>query len=282
MFDMAQREMLAALAREHDLEPALVMAIIAVESGGRIFAVVDGHEEPLIRFEGHYFYRLLGHEKRNRAVVAGLAHQRAGRVANPSSQAGRWKMLRRAQGIDRPAALQSTSWGVGQVMGAHWQWLGYASIDHMVGRARQGLDGQAELMLRFIERAGLIAPLQRRDWRGFARVYNGPAFARHGYDRKLARAHDHFGETGDGPAAPSMQRHETLLLRLGDRGEAVRALQLQLRRHGHAIAADGDFGPLTGAALKSFQAAAGLVVDGIAGPASFTALERPPKSISAG
>jgi peptidoglycan hydrolase-like protein with peptidoglycan-binding domain len=60
---------------------------------------------------------------------------------------------------------------------------------------------------------------------------------------------------------------EVKLLRMGDRGAAVRALQKRLR-----ISADGVFGRGTRRALKRFQRRRGLHADGIAGPATLRAL----------
>ncbi|WP_075997401.1 N-acetylmuramidase domain-containing protein [Salaquimonas pukyongi] len=276
MLEAETRTELSRIAKAANHDPAALMAVVDVESGGRVFARVEGRAEPLIRFEGHYFYRLLARQKRNQAVVNGLAHHKAGRVRNPRSQRGRWKLLKRACGLDRDAALQSVSWGVGQVMGAHWRWLDYASIDALVFRARSGLEGQVELMLRFIEKAGLADELVQQNWRAFARGYNGPAYARHGYDRKLENAYSKY-RAMCGPALrkdPS-KRHQPLLLRFGDRGALVAGLQGQLNRHGFALFVDGDFGSLTRAALKAFQARNGLAADGIAGPKTFIVLERP-------
>ena len=44
-------------------------------------------------------------------------------------------------------------------------------------------------------------------------------------------------------------------LRIGDHGPAVRTLQLALRAWGLEIAVDGDFGPQTRDAVKTFQSA---------------------------
>jgi murein DD-endopeptidase MepM/ murein hydrolase activator NlpD len=69
------------------------------------------------------------------------------------------------------------------------------------------------------------------------------------------------------------------VMREGQRGWDVAALQYLLRRHGHSSSAvDGVFGPATHAALTSFQRAAGLAVDGLAGPAAVSALRRGPGS----
>jgi murein DD-endopeptidase MepM/ murein hydrolase activator NlpD len=62
----------------------------------------------------------------------------------------------------------------------------------------------------------------------------------------------------------------------GQRGWDVAALQYLLARRGHSPGpVDGAFGPGTAAAVRSFQSAAGLAVDGVAGPATIGALRRP-------
>lgn len=64
-------------------------------------------------------------------------------------------------------------------------------------------------------------------------------------------------------------------LRLGSRGEDVRQLQAELRAAGHELAQDGLFGPRTLGAVRSFQRARGLVVDGVVGPKTRAELARP-------
>ena len=262
-------EAVAHVARECGLEKAGLLAVIQVESGGRLTASIGGREEPLIRFEGHYFHRLLPAIKRNRAVVAGLANARAGAVRNPRSQARRWALLGRACEIDRPAALSSTSWGVGQVMGAHWRWLGYASIDALVAETRADIEGQIRLMARYIVKARLGQYLADHDWAGFARAYNGPGYRRNRYDRKLAQAHATITGRRERP-----RRNAMALLALGSAGPAVEALQRNLRALGYPLIADGDFGPATAAAVRSFQRSVRLSADGIAGPKTLLAIDR--------
>ena len=55
-------------------------------------------------------------------------------------------------------------------------------------------------------------------------------------------------------------------------GPPIEALQHLLRHHGAGIAADGEFGPQTDAAVRAFQQSHGLVVDGKAGPKTFAAI----------
>ena len=153
-------------------------------------------------------------------------------------------------------------------MGAHWAWLGYASVDALVTQARSGAIGQLRLMALYIDKAGLTDALRKRDWATFARGYNGPAFASNNYDGKLARAYARHG--GDGSIAPA-PTPTTGLLRRGSRGEAVRVLQTALIATGYVLVSDGIFGPATEQAVRAFQKRNRLVVDGIVGPATMAA-----------
>lgn len=247
------------------LEAAALLAIAEVESGGRAFALVDGRREPLIRFEGHYFDRLLDDADRMLARAKGLASPTPGAVANPASQAGRWRLLDEAMRVDRAAALQSVSWGVGQVMGAHWRALGYGSIEALVAEARAGVGGQIRLMLRFVEINGLAKTIKAHNWAAFARAYNGAGYRVHRYDSRIAAAYARHARGGArADQGPSLRR--------GDSGEEVRDLQRMLTAAGHPLTPDGRYGPATARAVERFQAERGLAADGVAGPATREAL----------
>ncbi len=259
----------AVVAAETEIEMEALLAVVEVESGGQTHAIVGSRREPLIRFEGHYFHKLLPAAKRHIAIVEGLAHPVAGRVRNSLRQIDRWAMLERACAIDKQAALSSVSWGVGQVMGAHWRWLGYASADHLAQEARSGTEGQVRLFARFITRAGLAKKLAAHDWAGFARAYNGPAYKQNRYDAKMAKAYARIaGEQA------RLSRHQPSTLSLGASGKAVEELQYNLRQLGYPLIADGDFGPATHAALVAFQRSAGIETDGIYGAVCLEALMR--------
>lgn len=272
MFEKNLRQEITQIADENGIEPAALLAVVEVESNGRVSAKVNGRAEPLIRFEGHYFYRLLSQSKRNIAVTKGLAHRSVGKVKNPLTQKGRWALLKKCEALDRGAALQSVSWGVGQVMGSHWHWLDYASIDDLVFKARSGLQGQVELMVRYIKKAGLFHALHECDWRSFARGYNGPIYAKYKYHTKLASAYLKYA--GEKHRYDNALGNEPLMLRFGSQGSMVRQLQRALNGYGFTLFEDGDFGPATKAAVIKFQAANRIFVDGIAGPQTFIALQR--------
>ncbi|MES2155551.1 MAG: peptidoglycan-binding protein [bacterium] len=65
------------------------------------------------------------------------------------------------------------------------------------------------------------------------------------------------------------------MLRQGSKGQSVIELQNDLNLAGAQppLAADGDFGPKTLKAVRDFQAGESLVVDGIVGPLTWTALD---------
>lgn len=119
MFDNQTTAALMMMANGLEIDPAALLAIAEVESGGRALFDVNCSREPAIRFEGHYFDRRLSGRLRDYARSNGLSAPVAGQIRNPKSQAARWVLLERAMGLSKKAALESTSWGLGQVMGAH-------------------------------------------------------------------------------------------------------------------------------------------------------------------
>ncbi|MCW4114362.1 N-acetylmuramidase domain-containing protein [Aurantimonas sp. MSK8Z-1] len=250
------------LSEEYGVPAGHVAAIIKVESNG-VVSTPEGL--PLIRWEGHYFYRLLSGSKRDRAVKAGLASPKVGGLKNPRPQDRRYEMLGSARDIDAEAAVSSTSWGLGQFMGAHWQALGYASAEALRLEAMSGLEGQARLMMRYVRAFGLLDELRAGEWSAFARGYNGPGYRKNRYDEKMAAAAAEDGgvvATGDG------------ILRLGSRGARVRELQALLVRAGVSLKIDGDFGPSTKTVVRRLQKARRLAVDGVVGPETMTAFAR--------
>lgn len=265
MFSRQTAAEIEKAAKEFGLEPAALLAIAEIESAGQVFAKVDGRNEPLIRFEGHYFDRRLAGDQQERARTAGLASPNAGDIANPRGQAARWQLLGQAAAIDHRAAYESTSWGLGQVMGAHWQWLGFADVDALVTEARSGAAGQARLMARYLDKAGLTDALNGHDWEAVGHGYNGPGFRKNNYHLKLAEA---YRRQIEGPAPGD------LTMNVGSRGELVTELQEALVALGYPVDTDGVFGPGTGAAVKKFQADHGLAADGIAGERTHAAIRK--------
>ena len=252
MFDAKAIAAIEPIAEKLDVPLAAFLAVIEVESGGRSFSTVDGKSEPLIRFEGHYFDRFLSGDARLLARAEGLANPKAGKVKNPRSQAGRWQLLARAIKINRIAALSSVSWGVGQVMRSHWQWLGYGSADALVREARSGLAGQVSVMARYIDKSGLSYALQQQDWVAFARTYNGPGYRKNRYDEKMAAAYKRFHKERTSDLPKPIEVDETVL-RFGARRTEVEELQRAMTARGYVLVADGLFGLKTDRTIRQFQ-----------------------------
>ncbi|MDN5896283.1 MAG: peptidoglycan-binding protein [Nocardioides sp.] len=77
------------------------------------------------------------------------------------------------------------------------------------------------------------------------------------------------GLVTDGVAGPKTFTKLVPVLKEGADGQAVQALQVQLKKHGHNLLTDGDFGPLTTKSVKAFQKKKGLTVDGVVGPVTW-------------
>lgn len=74
----------------------------------------------------------------------------------------------------RKALLESCSWGLFQLMGFNYAAAGFSSVDQMVTEFQRGETVQVEGILKWIKAVGLLDNLQRKDWIGFTRGYNGP------------------------------------------------------------------------------------------------------------
>jgi hypothetical protein len=255
MFSSAVIAKVKKTATEIDVEAAALLAVGEVESAGNPMWDVAGEKLPPIRFEGHYFHKRLKGDKLAAAVAAGLANPKAGAVKNPGSYGARYALLERAARIDKQAAYESTSWGLGQVMGAHWKKLGYGSVDALVAAAKSGVDGQIAIMAKYILKFGLVDELQTKGWQSFADQYNGPASRKNRYGEKIAAAYKNYVKvlagsvTSDGIPA--------------DGNDTIRHYQRDLKRLGfYKGEVDGVAGARTKAAVKALQKANGLVADG--------------------
>lgn len=179
------------IAKSYGIEFAALKAVIQVEASGQGF-LSDG--KPKILFEPHIFHRLLTNKNyitiRNRAKAENPRICYFSWGAYPYGKVNeQHDRLAIASKYDRDTALESCSWGLGQVMGFHWQVLGYPTLQAFVNAMYRDEAAQVDCMCRFIKVNGLIDELQRKDWVGFARGYNGAGFAKNQYDKKLAAAY---------------------------------------------------------------------------------------------
>lgn len=173
-----------------------VMALNAVESRGEGFAA---NGRPVILFERHVMHARLQANGFSEADADALADTFPAVVnRTPGGYMGgtaEHQRLAAARMVHDVSALESASWGLFQVMGYHWQALGYDSAQDFTERMARHEAEQLDAFVRFIEAdPALHKALKARSWKQFARIYNGPAYARNLYDVKLARAFEQFSD----------------------------------------------------------------------------------------
>lgn len=105
-----------------------------------------------------------------------------------------WERFQKAFALDPHAAQLSASYGKYQTMGFNFALCGFPSVEAMLAAYQTGERAQLEGFVEFIEHNGLADELQRHDWAGFARIYNGANYKINNYDVKLAKAYEKFNQ----------------------------------------------------------------------------------------
>jgi len=186
---------IATQAKTLGIEIAALQAVIEVECKGSGF---NSDGTPVILFERHVFRQRLIANKRDLDLALAirerpdLCNKSVGGYGLYSAQHGR---LNAAAQYHRDSALESASWGLGQVMGYHWKALGYPNLQNFINAMYRDEASQLEAMCRFIKVNNLVNALKNKDWKAFARGYNGAAYAKNSYDIKLANAYKKWGGT---------------------------------------------------------------------------------------
>jgi hypothetical protein len=238
---------LNATAAALNVELPYIWAVLHVEAAGCGFLP---DRRPIIRFERLQFHQLTGgvYDATHPAISSSLSGNAA------ADGAAQYTLLNQALALNPKAALESTSWGLGQILGENYILAGFTDVQSMVAAMIDSEDAQLAAFQSFLQETDLAAPLQSQNWAAFARGYNGVDFKANGYDTKLAAAYQLFS---NGPL-PNLD---------------VRAAQLYLTLKGFSPnGIDGILGPDTIAAISAFQASAGLPSTGSLDPATMTAL----------
>ena len=216
---------------------ASLWSLVTVETQGCGFLI---DRRPKILFERHYFHRL----------TAGKYDSQDPDISQPTpggygpGGAHQYLRLTAALALDEDAALQSASWGLGQIMGANHAKAGYASARAMVDAFVANEDAQLAGMAAFIANSGIAGAVAQQKWADYARLYNGADYAKNTYDTRLAAAHARY-------------------VKLGCPDVDLRAAQVWLNYLGLPTGGiDGIAGQATTAALRSFQKSASLAITG--------------------
>lgn len=178
-------------AKQLNISLAVLEAIISVEANAIGFL---GDGRVTILFERHVMYKQLkkkGYDV-NRLMKdhPNIININAGGYLGRSAEHDR---LNKAKQIDQESAIESTSYGLFQIMGIHWKLLNYQSAEEFERQMSQNEVNQLEAFVRFVTaQPNIHHALQNQDWQRFARLYNGPQYSKNQYDLKLAKAYKSF------------------------------------------------------------------------------------------
>lgn len=186
------------IASKLNVDPAVVLAVAEVESGGR-HDLPDGR--PQILFEAHWFSKLTGHQyDQTHPSISSPTWDRSLYKGGTKE----WDRLNEAIALDADAAMQSASWGLFQIMGFNYKACGFNSVSDFVNFIRGPDDSDMEAFCNFVKaNPKILAAMRAKDWKAFALHYNGPG-AVASYSAKMADAYAKYANLREevGPPLP--------------------------------------------------------------------------------
>lgn len=190
-------------ANELGVEEAQIRAIAEIESKREPF---DAKGRPAILHERHVMFKQLRDSGRQNLALSGsvnhpsVVNRESGDYGKYSYQ---WVKHDIAKGYDETAAYMSCSWGLFQIMGYNYELCGYSDVHSFVRDMYDSVQKQFEAVVKFIQNNGqrhdgkrMVQHLQEHNWRGFARIYNGPKYAASNYHGRLEAAYHKFKAMG--------------------------------------------------------------------------------------
>lgn len=174
----------------------VIHAFMDVEAAGSGF---DEKGRVKMLFEPHVFWKELGPGiKRDDAASRGIAYAKWKKEGYPSDSYPRFIT---AMKIDEAAALNSASWGLGQIMGFNHKLAGYNNAKAMVKDFADDEENGLQAMVNFIKAKGLDDELRAHNWVAVEYGYNGGG---HGgaYARKMAESYAKWKAIKDTPYDP--------------------------------------------------------------------------------
>lgn len=142
----------------------VMMAIIEVETPGNGFDDITG--KLLIQFEPSWFRR---HEP--------YAPSGAWSVNKVDVQSKEWIAFNNAFSIDKESAMKSTSIGLPQIMGFHYEILGYKTVGDMWDDFKKGEYYQILALFRFVLKdSKLLKAVREKNYHMIASIYNGSEY----------------------------------------------------------------------------------------------------------
>lgn len=177
------------VASELNIEVAVIKAVIEVEAGKSHKGFVEP-KKPIINYSKAMFERRLKRAKINvhasdrlkSPAFANLNIRKYGSYGH--AQHAR---LEAAKQISYDIAIESCFWGMFQIGGFNWKRCGTSSPQEFERLMSESEFSQLELFAQFITNNGMLDFLKKKNWRGFAKAYNGANYKR--YQVRLAKAY---------------------------------------------------------------------------------------------
>lgn len=176
-----------------NVEVAAIKAVQEVETGGRGGFIRVGY--PTILFEGHIFWSQLKKKGLNpEDYTSGNEDILYPKWTKKYYKQGmeEYERLKRAEEINREAALCSASWGMWQIMGFNHAVCGCNTVFDFCTEMQLNEGTQLNLFTAFLRTNGWDKYLRSKDWAEFAKHYNGPSYKENRYDEKLAQAYKKY------------------------------------------------------------------------------------------
>ena len=187
--------LLQSLSETKQLDVACALAVLCVESSGKGFEQ-NNSDRMIIRFENHKFWKFWGkhHPQQYRQhfrysdnkVWRGHEWRR-----DPTGewqsfhgrQTNEWQVFEFARQLDENAAMLSISMGAPQIMGFHYERIGYQSVVEMFDAFTANIQGQINGLFDFFS-PKMLNYLQALNFENFAGMYNGSG-QKHIYGEKI-------------------------------------------------------------------------------------------------
>ena len=168
-----------------DVELNVIKAVAIIESGGSGFNP-DGSLKTL--FEGHHFTKytngIYDREYPN------ISYKKWDRTKYGKSYKQEQDRLNLAVSLDEENAYKSASFGMFQILGSNHELCNFDNATDFYYNQCISEVEQLNAFCMFILNTNLDVYLKKKDFKSFARHYNGPAYAHNQYDIKIKNMYD--------------------------------------------------------------------------------------------
>lgn len=172
------------VSEELGVEVAAMKAVVDIESGGKMQGFY-APGVPVVNFDRKMYSRFKSQPSR-KDTSAKVPEGLSGYALRE------WTSLVKARKVNSDAANKGSFWGMFQIGGFNYRKCGCESVDEFVRLMSESELEQLELFAAFITNSDMLADLRNKNWKGFARKYNGAGYARRGYDKRMAAAYQKY------------------------------------------------------------------------------------------